>query len=212
MGLFVRRGEQNSIQKLYNVSQGKALLIVGLGNTGSEYDSTRHNLGFSCVDSFAKQQGFSAWQTKKDFRTKLTKLNIGGVQIILIKPTTYMNNSGQAVGAVQKYYRINNKSTLVIHDDLDVAFGQIRIRKGGSSAGNNGIKSLISHIGEDFSRIRIGIKNDLLEKMDSTDFVLAKFSKDENELLPKITREVSAILSEFTTNNQLPQETRNIII
>jgi PTH1 family peptidyl-tRNA hydrolase len=212
MGLFVRKHTENTDQPLYSTSLGSTILIVGLGNIGKEYDGTRHNIGFDCIDEFAKQQGFPAWQKKADLKCHLSKQNIGQSHVILIKPTTYMNESGQAVSAVAKYFKIANSSIIVVHDDLDVDFGQIRYRTGGGSAGNNGIKSLIQHIGEDFARIRIGIKNDLLEKMDSANFVLAKFNKSEIAEMPKLKREISAILSEYTVSGELSPGTSNFLL
>lgn len=212
MGLFVRKHTENTDQPLYSTSLGSTILIVGLGNIGEQYDSTRHNIGFDCIDEFARQQGFPAWQKKSDLKCHLSKQNIGQTHVILIKPTTYMNESGQAVQAVAKYFKIANSSIIVMHDDLDINFGQIKTKVGGGSAGNNGIKSLIQHLGEDFGRIRIGVKNELLEKMDSADFVLAKFNKTEMLEMPKLKREVSAILTEYTANTQLESTTRSFNI
>jgi peptidyl-tRNA hydrolase, PTH1 family len=212
MGLFVRKHTENADQPLYSTSLGNTILIVGLGNIGEQYNNTRHNIGFDCIDEFARQQGFPAWQKKADLKCHLSKQNIGQTHIILIKPTTFMNESGQAVSAVAKYFKIANSSITVVHDDLDINFGQIKTKVGGGSAGNNGIKSLIQHIGEDFGRVRIGIKNDLLEKTDSADFVLAKFNKEEMSEMPKLKREVSAILSEYTVSGVLPPSTSNFLL
>lgn len=212
MGLFVKRNSDSESQPLYSTAHEHSVLIVGLGNIGKQYDGTRHNIGFACVDSFAEQHNFPAWIEKKDLRCHITKKVIGGTQITLVKPTTFMNESGQAVMNVQNYFKIANSDTVVVHDELDIQFGQIRARVGGSSAGNNGIKSLIQHMGEDFSRVRIGVKNDLLEKMDSAAFVLAKFNKEEQASLPQLYREVSALLSEYTASHELPHDTRNFLI
>lgn len=196
---------------MYDIGSAKTILVVGLGNVGKEYAGTRHNIGFACVDNFAHSQAFPDWIEKKDLRCYFTKGNIGGTSVILMKPTTYMNESGQAVQAVQRFYRITNAQTIVVHDELDINFGQIRARNGGSHAGNNGIKSMIQHCGDDFARIRVGIRNQLLEKMDGADFVLAKFSGKEKDLLPKIEREVAVMLSEYIATNQLPHDTRTIL-
>lgn len=212
MGLFVRRNNPSDSQPLYSTAHQRAVLIVGLGNIGKEYEGTRHNIGFACIDNFAQQHDFPAWIDKSDLRTHLTKRVIGDTQIILIKPTTLMNVSGQAVMAVQHYFKISNADTVVVHDELDIIFGQIRTRVGGGSAGNNGIKSMIQHCGEDFSRVRIGVRNELAEQMDSADFVLAKFSKQEQGSLPELYREVSALLSEYTVNHELPHDTRNFLL
>lgn len=212
MGLFVRKHTENTDQPLYSTSLGNTILIVGLGNIGEQYNNTRHNIGFDCIDEFARQQGFPAWQKKADLKCHLSKQNIGQTHVILIKPTTFMNESGQAVSAVAKYFKIANSSIVIVHDDIDINFGQIKTKVGGGSAGNNGIKSLIQHLGEEFGRIRIGVKNDLLEKMDSADFVLAKFNKEEMSEMPKLKREVSAILSEYTVSGELPPGTNNFLL
>lgn len=212
MGLFVRREGESQSQPYYNTIHDRVVLIVGLGNIGKKYDGTRHNIGFACLDAFADQHSFPAWIEKKDLRCHITERTEGGAKIILMKPTTFMNESGNAVMAVQHYFKINNADTIVVHDELDIDFGQIRARRGGSAAGNNGIKSLIQHIGEDFNRIRIGIRNDLLEKVDSADFVLAKFNKEEQASLPELYREVSAMLSEYTASHELPHDTRNFLL
>lgn len=212
MGLFVRRNSDSESQPLYNTIHERSTLIVGLGNVGKKYDGTRHNIGFDCLDFFSEQHDFPAWIEKKDLRSHITSRVIGDSKITLVKPITFMNESGQAVMSVQQYFKIANSDTVVVHDDLDIQFGHIRARVGGSAAGNNGIKSLIQHCGENFSRIRIGIKNELLERIDSADFVLGKFNKDEQACLPELRREVSAMLSEYTANHELPHDTRNFLL
>lgn len=211
MGLFTKKVETGLQGSLYDVGSQKTILVVGLGNVGKEYANTRHNIGFACVDAFAASQNFPDWIEKKDLRCAFAKGNVGSTSVILVKPTTYMNESGRAVQAVQHFYRILNAQTIVVHDELDLNFGQIRARNGGSHAGNNGIKSIIQHLGDDFARIRIGIKNQLSEKMDGADFVLAKFSVSEKKSVPLIEREVSAMLSEFIATNELPHDTRTVI-
>ena len=203
MALFVKRNTEGDSLPLYSTSLGETVLIAGLGNIGKEYVGTRHNIGFEAVDYFAKLYDFPAWIEKKDLRCHLTKNRVGDKNVIIIKPTTFMNESGQSVLATQKYFRLPNSKTVVVHDDLDVDFGQIRCRRGGGSAGNNGIKSLITQLGEDFYRLRIGIKNSQLEKMDSADFVLAKFNKEERGSITKLTKEVSSIISEYTVQGKL---------
>jgi PTH1 family peptidyl-tRNA hydrolase len=133
-------------------------------------------------------------------------------RVIAIKPTTFMNLSGEAVQAVMHFYKIPNSQVVVVHDELDIPFGQIRTRMGGSSAGNNGVKSLIQHLGEDFARVRIGIRNDLAEKQDSAAFVLDKFSKEEKSQLSNLKKEVTSILTEYVYGNQLSAETRSFIL
>ncbi len=163
-------------------------LIVGLGNVGKDYDGTRHNIGFAVVDEFRKKNKFPAWQEKSKFKAFISEDFLDGKKVILAKPTTLMNASGDSVRALKDFYKLDNKDIVVVHDELDLPFETVKQKMGGGSAGNNGLKSLISQIGEDFSRIRIGIKNDLLERMDAADFVLSKFSKEE---LPKLKNIVS---------------------
>ena len=163
-------------------------LIVGLGNVGKDYDGTRHNIGFAVVDEFRKKNKFPAWQEKSKFKAFISEDFLEGKKVILAKPTTLMNASGDSVRALKDFYKLDNKDIVVVHDELDLPFETVKQKMGGGSAGNNGLKSLISQIGEDFSRIRIGIKNELLERMDAADFVLSKFSKEE---LPKLKNIVS---------------------
>ena len=129
-----------------------------------------------------------------------------------MKPTTFMNLSGEATTAVINFYKINPKNIVVVHDDLDVDFGQLRLRIGGSDAGNNGIKSLIQHIGDDFGRIRVGIGPKTPEQMPTEDFVLQKFTKDEQEQLPNMKQEALAAITEFIYGGILPHDTRNFLV
>src|SRR5690349_20274173 len=134
MGLFAKKTESGLQGTMYDIGSAKTILIVGLGNVGREYTDTRHNIGFACVDNYAHSQAFPDWIEKKDLKCLFTKSNIGGTSVIIIKPSTYMNESGQAVQAVQRFYRITNAQTIVAHDELDINFGQIRARSGGSDA------------------------------------------------------------------------------
>ena len=123
-----------------------------------------------------------------------------------------MNIRGKAAGAVQHFYKVPISQIIVVHDELDVDFGQIRNRVGGGAAGHNGVKSLIEHLGEGFGRIRIGINNKSANEMDSTDFVLSKFSKEEQAQIDMLLRETTSILSEFAHGQPLLTETRSFII
>jgi PTH1 family peptidyl-tRNA hydrolase len=212
MGLFQRQPINNS-QPLYVVGEQKTLLIVGLGNIGKEYDGTRHNIGFAVLDHFADKQRFDGWVAKKQLHCQQVAHILGNTRVILCKPTTFMNDSGRAVQTLQRFYKVNNSSTLVVYDELDIGFGQIRTRIGGGSAGHNGIKSLITHLGEDFGRVRIGIGPKKPEQTDSADFVLSKFDKPQEKQLPLLLQETSAILSEYShSSGQLIDETRSFII
>jgi PTH1 family peptidyl-tRNA hydrolase len=198
---------------MYSLGLTKTLLIVGLGNVGKQYDGTRHNIGFATVDELAARQDFGQWIEKKDLKCQFTTGTIGESRVILIKPTTFMNLSGEAVQAVAHFYKIPVQYILAVHDELDIPFGQIRTRIGGSAAGHNGIKSLIQHLGEDFGRVRIGIDQENRDKrIETSDFVLTKFNSAEQAELPALLKESTAILTEYIHAGSLLQETRSFII
>lgn len=198
-------------QPLFTVGLNKSVLIVGLGNVGKEFEGTRHNIGFACVDAFAEAHDFDPWIEKKDMQCLFAMKSLGNTRVVLIKPTTMMNNSGEAAQKVAHFYKIHPEQILSVHDELAIPFGQIRTRVGGSDAGNNGIKSLIKHLDGDFGRIRIGIDGSKPDKMDASDYVLAKFSADEQKHLPNLTREVTSILTEYVFGTSLPHDTRSFI-
>jgi len=197
----------------YTVGLNKTILLVGLGNPGKEYDLTRHNIGFMCIDDFvSKTSEMEDWMVKKNLKCQLSSGQIGDARVIAIKPTTFMNLSGEAVQAVASFYKINPENIAVIHDELDIDFGQIRLRIGGSSAGHNGIKSVTQQLGEGYGRIRVGVGPKKPAKIDSTDFVLQKFSTEEQKQLPNLIKEVNAILSEYLYGAELPHDTRNFLV
>lgn len=212
MALFQKRPQLSNPLQYTTLSLNKTLLIVGLGNPGDEYAGTRHNVGFMGVDEFARKNSFDPWTNKKDLKCELAQTTLGDTRVILCKPQTFMNLSGEAVQAVQHFYKLNNAQTIVVHDELDINFGQIRMRVGGSAAGNNGIKSVSQHIGEDYGRVRIGIGPKKPEQMDTADFVLQDFGKTEKEKLPAMLREVNAILSEYAYGSTVTAETRSFLV
>lgn len=213
MALFQKKPSIETSAPFYTLGLEITLLIVGLGNIGKEYDGTRHNIGFEVIDNFAKKQDFPDWINKKDLKCALTSHKLGSNKVILIKPNTFMNNSGEAVQLVQHFYRIENPKTIAVHDELDIDFGSIRTRIGGKSAGHNGIRSVIKHCGEDFGRVRIGVGPKKPAQIASEDFVLSKFSKTQQESLKLLLQETNSILSEYChRNGELPAETRSFII
>ncbi len=212
MSLFERKTDYGKSEPLYNLSSQKNLVIIGLGNTGKEYDGSRHNIGFACIDSLAEKLEFPSWVEKKDLKCLFTHREVNGAGVILIKPTTFMNLSGEAAQAVSHFYKIPPAQIVAIYDELDIPFGQIRTRVGGTSAGHNGVESLLKHIGKDFGRVRIGVKNKLVSYVDSKDFVLDKFTKEEIEQLPALKREANAILSEHIYGQPLSSETRSFLV
>jgi PTH1 family peptidyl-tRNA hydrolase len=212
MALHQKKPQVGSTMPLYTLGLQKTVIIAGLGNVGKEYDGTRHNIGFAAVDNLAEKLEFPDWTGKKDLKCQMSMQTINNTRVILLKPTTFMNLSGEAVQAAQNFYKVPLDQVLAVHDELDIPFGQIRVRIGGTDAGNNGVKSLIQHLGEDFGRVRVGIRNDIAEKADSADFVLGKFTAEEKKQLPALLRETTAILSEYIHGQPLTHETRSFIV
>ncbi len=210
MGLFQKKPVAIP-STLYTVGSSKIYLIIGLGNPGKEYIGTRHNIGFEVLDYFAQKNDFPGWITKKDLKCELTMVNMGDNRVILCKPITYMNNSGEAARAVQNFYRAYNHQTLAAYDELAIPFGQIRTRVGGSDAGHNGVKSLIEHLGEDYGRLRVGIGSEIAQKAEASEFVLGKFTNDEKIKIGEILRESNALITEFIFGESLPHDTRTIL-
>ena len=175
-------------------------IIFFQGNPGEKYAGTRHNVGFAFADFLAEKFGVK-FAEKSKFRADLAEISLNGEKILLIKPRTYYNETGSSAQAICDFYKVDfREDFLVIHDDLALDFGVVRTRRSGSDAGNNGLKSMISVFGQDFPRVKIGIANDFLAKMDSADFVLAKFSKAENEKLPQIFEICESFVFNFAKN------------
>lgn len=213
MALFQKKPVLGDNIQFYTLGQNKTVLLVGLGNIGKEYDGTRHNIGFACLDAFVKKNDdMSGWIEKKDLKCHVSTGRIGDTRVIAIKPTTLMNLSGEAVQLVANFYKIAPSQTTIIHDELDIDFGLIRTRQGGSAAGHNGIKSIIKHFGEETGRVRIGIGPKKPAQIDSADFVLAQFSKKEQAQLPNLYQETNALLSEYLYGTNLPTDTRTFIV
>lgn len=211
MALFSKKPSVTSSTPLYSVGATELVLIIGLGNPGKEHAGTRHSIGFAVLDEFAKQNNFPTWTNKGDLKCQLAITNIGDKRVILAKPQSFMNASGEAAQAIQKFYRVYNPSTLAVYDELSIPFGQLRTRAGGSDAGHNGVKSLIQHVGEDFGRLKVGIGNARSTQVDPADFVLSKFNKEERVNLPKIINEAGVLITEFVFGGGLSAETRTIL-
>ena len=163
------------------------LLLVGLGNPTPNSQNNRHNIGFKIVDAI--NQNFGLSKQKPKFKGLLTTGNIGETKIYAIKPLTFMNNSGICIRELLEYFKIDVEDVIVFHDDLDLEFGKIKAKFGGSSAGHNGIASIDKFIGKEYSRVRIGIGKPE-NKMPVSDFVLDDFNEDEKEHLEKITNNI----------------------
>jgi PTH1 family peptidyl-tRNA hydrolase len=174
-------------------------LVVGLGNPGRKYKKTKHNIGFMCLDYYAEKYSV---KFKKDNKFKGESLKIG--DLILLKPHTFMNLSGQSIRAASDYYNVNIEDILIIYDDLALPLAKLRLREKGSSGGHNGIKSLVQHLGtEDFKRIRIGIDSNPL--IDPKDYVLGKFSKKELEEINLKIETTQLIIDDFKSDLEFSQ-------
>lgn len=155
-------------------------IIFAQGNPGADYDKTRHNVGFLMIDLLRDNIDGSQWKKHSKTNAEVSEISLGGEKVILVKPLTYYNETGLVARYFIDFYKLNPATDLlVIHDDLALPFGTIRIREKGSDAGNNGIKSLNQHVGDNYARIRIGIWNELRDRIGDTDFVLSRFSGDE---------------------------------
>ena len=163
------------------------LLFVGLGNPTPNSENNRHNVGFKVIDSINKKFGLS--KQKPKFKGLLTTGNIQNKKIYAIKPLTFMNNSGICVRELLEYFKIDAENVIVFHDDLDVEFGKIKAKFGGSNAGHNGVASIDKFIGKDYSRIRIGIGKPQ-DKIQVADYVLQNFNEDEVMGIEKITESI----------------------
>ncbi|MBM3156097.1 MAG: aminoacyl-tRNA hydrolase [Chloroflexi bacterium] len=174
-------------------------LIVGLGNPGRDYANNRHNVGFKCIDAFAREYGISL--TQRGARSKLGTGEIENIRVILAKPQTFMNLSGEAVAALMRRYRLSPQDILVVYDDLDLPLGKIRIREKGSSGGHKGIRSIIEHIGsQDFARVRIGIApsrgidSAAAPEVDAVEHVLSDFAPAEKTVMQEVYPRVAAVI------------------
>ncbi len=162
------------------------ILFVGLGNPTPDSQNNRHNIGFKIIDAINLSLGLS--KQKPKFKGLLTMGNIGDKKVYAIKPLTFMNNSGTCIRELIEYFKIESSDIIVFHDDLDIEFGKIKAKFGGTDAGHNGIKSLDKFIGKDYSRVRIGIGKP--EKIKVNDFVLGDFNEDEIIQLEDISKKI----------------------
>ena len=168
------------------------LLFVGLGNPSPDNENNRHNIGFKVIDAINRK--FNLSKQKPKFKGLLTTGNIGNKKIYAIKPLTFMNNSGICIRELIEYFKIDSANVIVFHDDLDINFGKIVVKFGGSSAGHNGIESIDKFIGKDYSRVRIGIGRPKKEGM-VVEHVLDNFTEDEKNSVEEITSSIIKSLS-----------------
>lgn len=179
-------------------------IILAQGNPGAQYANTRHNIGFFMLDEFARKYD-AAFTPKPKFHSEIAEMTVKDEKILLVKPTTFYNETGIAARALSDFYKLNPATDLlVIHDELALPFGVIRTRPNGSDAGNNGIKSLNSHVGSSFWRLRIGIYNPIRDQVDDAHFVLAPFTQAEREALPTIANHANRFIEKFIAEKLEP--------
>ena len=180
-------------------SAGVTWLVVGLGNPGDKYENTRHNVGFLTVDQIAEQLRVPVQKLK--YRALTNTVELGGQKVLLMKPVTYMNLSGEAVGEAARFYKIPPEHVLVISDDVSLPLGRLRVRKGGSAGGHNGLKSIIQHLGTDqFPRIRVGVGEKPHPDYDLADWVLGRPQGEDRKAIDEAVKRaadaVECILSQ----------------
>ena len=191
-------------------------LVVGLGNPGDKYAHNRHNIGFMAADEIVRRHGFSPWRAK--FQGELSEGSIGTEKVLVLKPQTFMNESGRSVAEVVKFYKIDASDVIVLHDELDLVPGKVRLKRGGGHAGHNGLRSLHSVIGEGYGRVRLGIGHPG-DKDRVTGHVLNDFAKDDDRWLEPLLLEVADSIdlafsekdADFMTNvaRAMPQTPKN---
>lgn len=195
-------------------------LIAGLGNPGREYAETPHNVGFRAVDTLAETAG-ATWKIEPQFKADCAKTTLGGEAVLLVKPTTYMNNSGEALASLMHYFRIAPEALVVITDDVHLPPGRIRVRTEGSAGGHNGLKSIIAHLGtQQFTRVRIGVGEPKHGSQDLINHVLGPISAESSTPISQgiqaaaqatqcwLSQGASAAMNQFNapTSSQLPQD------
>ena len=169
-------------------------LIVGLGNYGKEYQNTRHNIGFMALDYYAKKNNLSI--DKKKFKGLYTETSINNEKVLLVKPQTYMNLSGECMRDFILYFHIDIKDILVIYDDMDLDVGVLRLREKGSAGGHNGMKNIIQNIkSSEFKRVRVGISKDV--NRNTIDYVLGKFNEEDKKIIDEKMETISCIIEDF---------------
>jgi len=183
-------------QNISKSNEGFIKLVVGLGNVGDEYKNTRHNIGFEVIDNYAKQNNFPDFKESKKFFGAVSEKFVDGKKIILLKPSTLMNLSGKSVRTVKDFYNIPPEDITVIHDELDLDFGDIRKKDGGEGkSSHNGLKDITLKLKTtDYKRIRFGIKSPVNSMIDSKVFVLGKFNKGEQAKLKSLIKEAVELI------------------
>jgi len=173
-------------------------LLVGLGNPGKEYENTRHNIGFMVIDNFAKAKSLPSFKSK--FQGLYSIYEQQEEKIILLKPQSFINLSGEVIKKYINYYKINLSDIFIIHDDLDLPFGRFKLKPQGTSAGHNGLKNIELHLGtKDYKRLKIGISNN--KNIDTKDYVLGKLTKSEQKIIDDLLPVTTKIIEDYTKDS-----------
>ena len=181
-------------------------LVVGLGNPGKQYETTKHNIGFMVIDAIADSVSHTPW--KEEQRAEVCSITVDGEKVLLVKPQTFMNASGESVGPLMRYYKIDPSDVYCIYDDMDLPVGKLRIRPNGSSGGHNGIKSIIAETGtQEFDRIKIGIGRPQ-KGMTVVNHVLGKFSEDDYATILLTLDKVETALNHYLKTNDFEDTMR----
>jgi len=183
-----------------NASVKPSLIVVGLGNPGKQYEDTRHNAGFRALDLLADAFGTKTWEDKQKFLASVMEARIVTVPILLVKPQTYMNRSGEAVKKLLNFYKVDPTSILILSDDIDLALGETRLRPSGGPGTHNGLRSIVDHIGEAFPRIRIGVGAQKPGE-DLSTYVLSKPPASEKKLIEESLQKIPEMVREFVMGN-----------
>jgi peptidyl-tRNA hydrolase, PTH1 family len=190
--------------------RGDKLLLVGLGNPGPQFDNTRHNIGFMAVNEFAARNGSPAFKHEKKFQADVASVRIGGTTIHVIKPRTYMNNSGAALRAVMDYHKLTLSAVLVVADDMALELGRLRLRAKGSPGGHNGLKSVEKHVGgQEYARLKLGVGEPCGGADAWSDHVLGKFSRGDMKIVDGVMWDSMDIIEEWVKEEDISRILNN---
>ena len=210
MAIVIKKTDDNSdALPLYTNSLETTKLFIGLGNPGDKYYYNRHNVGFMCLDYFAQTYSLN-WQNKPDFQCLFIQTTMGGTRIILCKPQTYMNLSGQSVQSISHFYSLNPMDTFIIHDEIRLDLGTIETTTTEQNFGHNGLKSIHNIFADQLNLIRIGIGPKIPANISLTNFVLSDFPEHGDDKLQTVTKEVTSIMGEIS-GGHFNQEKRKVL-
>ena len=184
-------------------------LLVGLGNPGTRYVDTRHNIGFLAVEEIARRHGFGPW--RKGFQGEVSEGRLGGEKILLLKPQTYMNESGRAAGEALRFYKLEAGEVTAFYDEIDLAPGKVKVKLGGGAAGHNGVRSLIAHVGAEFQRVRLGIGHPGRKEL-VHGYVLSDFAKADDAWLDPMLEAVADNAALLLSGGETAEQDRGLFM